>query len=176
MSERTDPREVKRRTFLRTGVLAGALLGGAALVGRHLSGYSLDGETARKLRALSAKEFLVLQAVARRILASDGPAPSCDEVEAPLHADAYLARLDEALRSDLRALLHLFEHGSSLKGRFTRMSGEQQDRVLAAWESSGSGLKRRGFQALKTLCLFGYWRDDRTWPHIGYSGPTVKRK
>jgi hypothetical protein len=166
---------MKRRSFLRTGVLAGVALGGAAVIGKHLSGYSLDPAIAKRLRALSPKEFLVLQAVARRILASDGPAPTADEVEAPFHADAYLAELEAPLRDDVRALMHLFEHTSSVRSRFTRMSAEEQDATLAAWESSGSALKRRGFQALKTLCLFGYWRDDRTWPLIGYSGPMVKR-
>jgi hypothetical protein len=166
---------MKRRTFLRTSLLGGALLGVAGVIGKHLSGYSLDGATAAKLRALSAKEFLVLRAIARRILAPDGAAPSADEVEAALHADAYVARLEPPLRDDLRALLHLFEHSASLRSRFTRLDGEAQDAALASWESSALALRRRGFQAMKTLCLFGYWRDDRTWPLIGYSGPMLPK-
>lgn len=167
-----------RRRFLRTTILGGALLGGAAVLGRHLSGYALPEEVAAQLKVLSPKELLVLQAIARRMVAPDGPdAPTADDVGVALHADAYLARLDEGLRSDVKALLQLVEHGSWLfrltGSRFTCMTPEEQDRTLADWETSRLEVRRRGFQVLKTLCLLGYWRDDRTWPLIGYTGPSL---
>jgi hypothetical protein len=172
---------VNRRRFLRTTLFGGALLGSAALVGRHLSGYSLDPAVASKLRVLSAKEFLVFSAVARRMLAPDqGGAPTADEVQAGLFVDSYLAKLDKGMRSDVRALLHLVEHGSGLFrvafSRFTHMTPAEQDATLADWEHSRLALRRRGFQALKTMAMLGYWRDDRTWPLIGYTGPMLPRR
>jgi len=171
---------MNRRRFLRTTLFGGALLSAAAIVGRHLSGYHLDAATAQKLKALSPKEYLVLSAVARRLLAPDAAdAPDPDTLEVALFVDRYLYGLDEGLRSDVRALLHLVEHGSGPfrlgLTRFTHMTTAEQDRTLTDWAESSLTVRRQGFQALKSLALLGYYRHDRTWPLLGYSGPTLKR-
>jgi gluconate 2-dehydrogenase subunit 3-like protein len=172
---------LSRRGFLRAGIAGGLLLGGAAIVGRSLSGYRLDAVTTARLRVLSPKEYLVMQAVARRVLASDaGDAPSADAVDVAGAVDAYVAKLPPPVVRDVRALLQLVEHGSSLfRGgttRFTHLSAEEQDAVLADWSRSSLTVRRRGFQALRTLAFLGYWRDDRTWPLIGYSGPMLPKR
>jgi gluconate 2-dehydrogenase subunit 3-like protein len=170
-----------RRGFLRAGIAGTVLLGGAAIVGRSLSGYHLDATTAARLRALSPKEYLVMQAVARRVLAADAPdAPSPDSVDVAGAVDVYVAKLPDAVQRDVRALLQLVEHGSSLfRGRatrFTHLAAEAQDAALRDWERSSLTVRRRGFQALRTLAFLGYWRDDRTWPLIGYSGPMLPKR
>jgi D-cysteine desulfhydrase len=170
-----------RRRFLRAGLVGGVLLGGAALVGRSLSGYHVDEATARRLRALSPKEYLVMQAVARRVLAPDASdAPSADSVDVAGGVDVYVAKLPPPMQRDVRALLQLVEHGSALfRGRATRfshMTPAEQDATLADWQRSSLTVRRRGFQALRTLAFLGYWRDDRTWPLIGYSGPMLPQR
>ena len=102
-----------RRGFLRAGIAGGVLLGGAAIVGRSWSGYHLDPATARRLRALSPKEYLVMQAVARRVLAADGDdAPSPDAVDVAGAVDVYVAKLPSPVQRDVRALLQLVEHSA----------------------------------------------------------------
>ena len=170
-----------RRGFLRAGIAGTLLLGGAVVVGRSLSGYRLDDATAKRLRALSPKEYLVMQAVARRVLAADGDdAPSPDAVDVAGAVDAYVAKLPAAVQRDVRALLQLVEHGSSFfrgrVARFTHLSPAEQDATLADWQRSSLTVRRRGFQALRTLAFVGYWRDDRTWPLIGYSGPMLPKR
>lgn len=168
---------ISRRGLLRAGLGGTLILGGAAVIGRSFSGYRLDDGKAKQLRALSPKEYLVLQAVARRVCASDdAAAPTADTVDAALAADAYVAKLPEPIQEEVRALLQLVEHGSSLAGRFTRLTDAQKDAALRGWQTSSLTLRRRGFQALKTLALVGYWRDDRSWPLIGYSGPMLPRR
>jgi hypothetical protein len=168
---------ISRRRFLRNTLVGSALLGGAVIFGRHLGGYHLAPGVAARLRALTPKELLVFAAAARRILAPDAPdAPSPDELEVALFVDGYLARLDEALRGDVRALLHLFEHTASVTTRFTQLSAAAQDRVLAGWQSSRLAVRRQGLQALRTLAFFGYYRDARTWPMLGYTGPMLPRR
>lgn len=157
------------------------LLGGAAIVGRSLSGYHLDATTAARLRALSPKEYLVMQAVARRVLAADGDdAPSADAVDVAGAVDTYVAKLPSSVQREVRALLQLVEHGSSLfRGRatrFTHLTPAEQDATLADWQHSSLVVRQRGFQALRTLAFLGYWRDDRTWPLIGYSGPMLPKR
>ncbi len=147
---------------------------------RHVSGYALEPAIARQLRALSPKEFLIFDAVARRVCAPDGPDAPAVDARVALFADSYVARLPSGIRSDLRALLQLVEHGSwlfRLRGaRFTRMTPDEQDATLADWETSRLAVRRQGFQALRTIAFLGYWRDDRAWPLIGYSGPMLPRR
>jgi D-cysteine desulfhydrase len=170
-----------RRGFLRAGIAGSVLIGGAALVGRSLQGYAIDPATAGRLRALSPKEYVVMQAVARRVVAADAPdAPSADSVDVAGAVDVYVAKLPPAVQKDVRALLQLVEHGSSLfRGgttRFTHLSPAEQDATLADWQHSRLTVRRRGFQALRTLAFVGYWRDDRTWPLLGYSGPMLPKR
>ncbi|HEX2568825.1 MAG TPA: gluconate 2-dehydrogenase subunit 3 family protein [Polyangia bacterium] len=165
---------ISRRQFLRRTLLGGLLLGAGAVVGRHLTGYQLDPGLATRLRVLSPKEYLVLMAVCRRLLAPDeAGAPAPDEIGVGLNVDRYLGELDPSLVGQLQALLHLVEHGSSLRGRFTRLSPEAQDEILATWESSRLDVRRQGFQALKTLAVLGYYDDPRTFALLGYPGPLL---
>jgi hypothetical protein len=162
---------ISRRRFLRTSILGAAALGLAGVIGRHLSGYRVDEKVAARLRVLSPKEYLILAAIARRVLAHVDDGPSADEVEAALHADEYLLQVPREIVADVQSLLHLFEHAASATSRFTHMEAAQQDEVLRAWQASRLALRRQGFQALRTLCFMGYYRDSRTWPMLGYSGP-----
>ena len=172
---------ISRRGLLRAGLGGALVVSGAALVARSFGGwggaYRLDDAKAARLRALSPKEYLVLQAVARRVCATDEPdAPSADAVDAALAADAYVAQLPLPIQEEVRALLQLVEHGASLTSRFTRLPADAQDAALRGWQQSSLTVRRRGFQALKTLALVGYWRDDRTWPLLGYSGPMLPKR
>jgi hypothetical protein len=150
------------------------------VVARHATGYALDETVRARLRVLTPKEYLVLGALCRRLLAADeGGAPSPDEVGTALAIDAYLERLDPSLVGDLRSLLHVVEHGAFLSAlrpsRFTRLGPAHQDAVLAAWESSRLDFRRQGFQALKALAMIGYYDDARTWPILGYPGPLLEQ-
>jgi len=176
--DRPIGRPIDRRRFLRRTLLGAALLGVGGTVLRHLSGYRLDRATAERLRVLSPKEAIVLSAVAARMLAADQPgAPSPDEVGVVPAIDGYLAGLPEALSSDVRALLQLVEHSPLLfaarPARFTHLDAAAQDAVLAGWESSALDVRRRGFTALKSLCVLGYYGDPRTHAILGYPGPLV---
>jgi hypothetical protein len=122
--------------------------------------------------------------VARRVVVPDAPdAPDADAVDTALAVDAYVAKLPHAVQREVSALLQLVEHGALLHGffrlrgsRFSRMSADEQDATLRDWESSSLTVRRRGFQALRTLAFLGYWRDDRTWSVIGYTGPMLPRR
>ncbi len=169
-----------RRSFLRIGLWGGALLGLSAIVGRNLSGYVLPTEVARP-RSLSDKELLVLAAAIERLVAADGPdAPRPDGLRIAGWIDGYIAGLDAPLRRNLRALLHLLEHGSSLfrlrASRFTHMSSAEQDATLADWSQSSLAVRRQGFQALRALAFLGYYRDNRSFALLGYPGPMLGRK
>jgi hypothetical protein len=175
------PPSRSRRRFLKRTLLGGALLavGGTAL--RHLTGYTLDEATARRLTLLSPKEYLILSAICRRLLAPDERgAPSPDELEVALTIDRYLAGLPPELASDVRSLLHLLEHTPLffhlLPSRFTHLAPERQDAVLAGWETSLITLKRQGFQALKSLAMIGYYGDPRSFAVLDFTGPMLPNR
>jgi hypothetical protein len=169
-----------RRTILR-GLLAALVLGASGIAVLRTRGYAVPG--GRKLEGLTPWRFVVVQHAARRIVASDRPAdpsiPSADDVDVAGFVDAWVARMPEKLRVDFGRFLAYLEQlaplGVGHTSRFTRLPAAAQDQVLASLEASSSDLLRAGFEGLKSLAFFGYYRDARTWHVVGYDGPLVGR-
>jgi hypothetical protein len=136
---------------------------------------------------MSAWQWNVVEQAARRITAPDeagrgagpGCAPTSDETDVAGFFDAWVARMPERLRRDLGRFLAYLEHVAPLaaghSSRFTRLSPDEQDAVLASVEASRHDLLRAGFDGLKSLVFIGYYRDVRTWSLVGYDGPLVGR-
>lgn len=168
-----------RRRLLKLSLLSGLVLSGGLLTLRHLTGgageYDVSDHVRRRLRCLSAKEFTVLAAVARRILSGVEPpldATGDGGAGVALWVDGYLSRLHSALQSDVRALLQLLEHSPLLSGRpgrFSQLPAADQEQVLRDWQGSGLALRRQGLQALKSMCCLAYYQDPRSFAAIGYS-------
>jgi hypothetical protein len=156
------------------------VLGGSTLAVLRTGGYPIPGD--RKLLALSPWRFVVVQHAARRITAADraDPAiPSADDVDVAGFVDAWVARMPEKLRTDFGRFLAYLEHVAPIvaghASRFTRLPAGAQDQVLSTVEASSSDLLRAGFDGLKSLVFFGFYRDARTWRIVGYDGPLVGR-
>lgn len=169
------PGGMPRRSLLKKGLLGGALLalgGGAALALRPGRELPLPPEG---LRVLSAREYAVVDALARRMapVAVGFPDPTRD-VPTALHVDRLLAAGDAGAAREVRQLLGLLESalgGFLLGGRtqpFTQLDGAVQDAVLAEWRDSGLAVRRTGFLALKTLVLGAYYGDPRAQAATGY--------
>jgi hypothetical protein len=169
------PRPTRRRWL--QGVAYGccvAAAGGLAALART-SGYEAPLEP---LVALRGSEYVLVCHVARRMLAPDAEgAPSPDELGVGRYVDAYVARLTPRLRTDLVRMLRFTEHAAPLAAgyarRFTSLLGGDQDRVLAALESSSIDQLRGGFQAMKAVVMMGYYRDPRTFGVLQYGGPLL---
>lgn len=181
----STPATTSRRRFVRLGVGGALLLGAGGVLAYQSSGYEVSRDVADNLYALSAKEYLVVEAIAARLLRADEPAegesayPSPEELGVAAAIDVFVARLDDANRTDLRRLIHVVEHlmpwSAGLTSRFTRLSGPEQDRVLEAMETSSIGLLRGAFNALKALSAMAFFSHPLTWGPIGYDGPLVAR-
>lgn len=161
-----------RRSFLKKGLLGGALLalGGAGLAlrpGRHLA------SPTQPLRVLDDRTFQVVVAIAGRVVAL----PDADPVAIAHTVDASLSRVAPDAQTEVAQLLGLFENalpGLLFDGRvtpFTALDSDAQDRVLEAWRDSRLALRRSGYQALRKLCLGAHYGDPRTWPALKYGGP-----
>jgi hypothetical protein len=154
------------------------MLGGAVAIVR-VSGYQLAPQRAGTLRVLAPWQYIVVRDVARRMVAPDRETgvPTSDEVGVADFVDAYLLDMAPSLRADFLRLLGVVEQlapwAIGRRARFTDLAPAQQDEVLAALESSAVNQLRAGFQALKSIVMLGYYRDERTFPILAYAGPLL---
>jgi len=174
------PHAVGRRRFVIGAILVAA---GGALAAVRTRGYDVAADRAAALLALAPWQLVVVEHAARRICApdreDDRSIPTPDDVDVAGFVDLYVARLPDDMRSDVLALFGYVEHIAPIRvglaSRFTQLDIDDQDKVLAAMESSSIDLLRGGFAGLKSLVFMGYYRDPRTWKILGYAGPWVGR-
>jgi hypothetical protein len=147
----------------------------------------------RRLRALSPWQYAVVEHASRRIVApdreADGPdsargagdatIPSPDELEVAAFVDSWMGYLPRLLRRDLGRFLAYLEHiaplAAGFASRFTHLDATAQDAVLSSLENSSVDLLRAGFDGLRSLIFFGYYRHPRSWSILRYDGPLVGR-
>jgi len=174
-----------RRKFLR-GAVAWTALGGATVLSlARFVNYDRRDRRIAYMRALSAWQVAVVDALANRMCAPDVPyeqnfsPPTPLEAEVVEFVDAFVADSEPALRRDLLAAIGALEHVFPMLARevrrFSSLSADAQDRVLAAMESSSIDLVRGAFAGLKSVVMMGYYRDPRTWGVLGYDGPLMNR-
>jgi hypothetical protein len=140
-------KKIGRRRFLRVGVGAGLLLGAGSVLAWQVSGYGVSPAIERRLRALSPKEYRVVEAAASRILRT-GDASYPTDVDVALRVDGMLLSLHPADRRDFTRLLHLLEHAlpwsAGQHGRFSR-AGAGSARAISRCSSCrgvGSAARR----------------------------------
>jgi hypothetical protein len=131
----------------------------------------------RPLRVLSVEQYAILRAVAERMHPGKGPIPSASQLGVAEAVDELLASAHPGFAYDFGRALLVFESAAGhlvFDGQlrpFTRMTPEQQDRVLAGWREARSHLRRQIFHAMLGLCSAAYWGDPRTWSVMEYPGP-----
>lgn len=161
-----------RRSFLRTGLLGGALL---AFGGLGLSFYPSKemGVPTAPLLVLEPRAFQVLVAVASRVVTAKG----ADPIAIAQGVDRALSYALPETQKGLNDLLGLFENalpGLLFDGHvkpFTRLSAESQDAVLESWRTSRITVRRIGYQALRKLCLAAYYMEESSWGPLAYEPP-----
>jgi hypothetical protein len=166
-----------RRGFLRKGVVGGALLalGGSSFL--ILRRTLRAAEPRDPLFVLSPDEYAIFAAVAARVVAVDGDAPSTADVDVAGRADAAMVPWAPSVQIEFRRLLRLFENaltgaatGTGLE-TFTASPARLQDARLAAWSGSRVAVLRSGYEAMKRLAGACYYAAPETWPATGYGGP-----
>ena len=172
-----------RRAWLKGMAVAASIAGvGGAVALVRTEGYELESGIRDRLRTLDPAQYIVVRALARRIVAPDvapglTAAPSPDDVGVTDFVDGYLESMRPDLRRDFLRMLQFVEQlaplGSGLLSRFSSLSAFDQDRVLASLEQSRVGQLRAGFQAIKSVIMLGYYRDPRTFRILGYGGPLL---
>jgi hypothetical protein len=165
---------MNRRTFLRRGIVGGALLAVGGAVGLGAWPTNESARPRRPLRALDPRQFAVLAAVGARFLAT---VPQADAIEVAHRVDAQMATEPAEVRADFGKLLVLFDNALAnlvFDGHakpFTRLSPAAQDDVLASWRDSHLALRRSGYGVLRKLTQAAWYAPPDGWADTGYPGP-----
>ena len=164
-----------RRGFLRTAAGGTVVVAAASLVPGGCSRDYPQAESAGvTLQSLSPKEYAVARAAAEALLVDVPVSP--DAVARGI--DAELALAGDPMRTDMKTVLKLMEHGTVLSfkpRRFTALSPAQRRAVLHDWATSRINLRRAAFGALKGFVVFFAYIDPATRPLTGFQGAWPER-
>ena len=166
-----------RRKFLKRTLDGVVFLTVAKLLPHDFVFAQADGSVRNDLRYFSPKEYLILQAVAERMVDPALPGnPTVKEIDVAKRADQFVAAADQEIQDQFHQLLTVFNAPFftflfDLRfSSFINMAPEDKDSYLEDWMTSNLALRRTGFQALKRLCLSMFYTDSRSWKEIGYEG------
>lgn len=165
---------ISRRRVLAFGVGGAAALacgGGLAWV---TAGYAV-GEGDVPL-GLSRKELAIVRAIVEAVLPADGDLPAGLALGVHQRIDQEVWSAPDALQADLRASLHLLEHGPVLlgyAGRLSRLDPATRLEVLERAAAVGPTPVVQAVIGLKQMCHLFYFAHPATWPAIGYDGPWI---
>lgn len=166
-----------RRKFLRETLFGAAMLSVAKLIPFDIAKADIVAEIRPPLKFFSPNEFLIMQAVAERIVGTPGRnGPTAGELNVALRADQFLSDADPEAQEQFHQLLTVF-NGALFTflfdfrfSSFVNMSSEDQDSYLESWMTSSYEFRRTAFQALKRVSLSMYYTESRSWNEIGYDG------
>lgn len=166
-----------RRKFLRETFFGAVFLSAARFFPDSLSAGTSSEDSPSDLRYFSPYEYVVMQAIAVRIVGEPGPGePGARDVNVALRADHFLATADVEMQEQFHQLLTVFNAPFftflfDLRfSSFVAMAPEDQDSYLEDWMTSNLGFRRTGFQALKRISLSMFYTESTTWKEIGYEG------
>ena len=166
---------MKRRGFLKLGILGSALL---AVAGTGIA--LIPGDRSARPRAplmvLSDAQFAVLVALAARVLART----TADPMTVAHAVDSTLRHAPPEVQKDLGLALGLLDNAlvALLTGRkpvpFTQLSEQAQDAALHAWGDSRLALLRSAYQGLRKLCLAAHYATPAAAAAVGYTPSIAK--
>ncbi len=166
-----------RRSFLKRGLLGGAVLalgGGLGLALRASKEVPLPAEP---LLVLSPQEFSVVAALGNVFITPREGFPPPDQLKVAAVSDKILSMTDVTAQKELKQALMLFENAlpNFLFGArllpFTRLGPAEQAKVLSEWFSSRLPVRRTAALALRALVTAAYFSQRESWPAVHYGGP-----
>ena len=170
-------RTSSRRKFLKHTVFGIVALSAAKFIPLESAAAAVAIEVKEQLKFFSPMEFLIVQAVAQRIVGAPLPGnAAADDINVALRADIFLAEAEIEIQDQFHELLTVF-NGALFAflfdfrfSSFVNMSPEEQDAYLNSWMTSTLSFRRTAFQALKQISLSLFYTDSRSWNEIHYDG------
>lgn len=170
---------LSRRRFLKGSLVAGGAIlgvGGGGLLVLRGSAPRVEG-----LRVLDAHEYRTLQSLVEVMLPRTDAIPvDASSMDLPRAFDDFLADEPEHAIQDLRKALVLVEFGPLAFDKklttFSRLDVAERTEHWNGWGVSDNLLRRQVSVAMRKFFNLVYFDHEAVWPHIGYPGPSLKRK
>ncbi len=166
-----------RRRFLKQSTFGLVALSATRFLPAIAEETPLPADIGGKLQYFSPKEYIIMEAVAGRIIGTAGNGtPSASDINVTLRADKFLSEADPEIREQFHQLLTVFNAPAFTflfdfrLSSFIRMTAEDQDSYIEDWMTSIIGFRRTGFQALKRTSLSMFYTEPRSWKEIGFEG------
>lgn len=170
---------LSRRRFLKVSLVAGGAIlgvGGGGLLALRGRAPKVDG-----LRVLDAHEYRTLRSLVEVMLPKTEAIPIDPEsMDLPRAFDDFLADEPEHNVNDLRRALVLIEFGPLAFDKklttFSRLDVAERATHWQEWALSDNLLRRQVSIAMRKFFNLVYFDHEQVWPHIGYPGPSMKRR
>ena len=163
---------------LSISVLQGRVLGvgGGGLLALRGRAPSVEG-----LQMLDDHEYRTLKSLVEVMLPKTDAIPvDSASMDLPREFDDFLANEPEHAVRDLRKALVLVEFGPLVFDKrvttFSRLDVAERSKHWEAWAVSDNLLRRQVSVAMRKFFNLVYFDNEEVWPHIGYPGPSLKRK
>jgi hypothetical protein len=170
-------RTTTRRKFLKESLVGVGLLFASKFIPSESLLAGELGQVPNDLAFFSAREYLIFEAVAERIIGTPFPGqPGVRDVGVAFRADQFLAGADPEVQDQLHQLFTVFNAAfftfvfDFRLTSFVNMSATDKDSYILDWMTSRIGFRRTAFQALKRTALSMFYTDSRSWKEIGYEG------
>lgn len=172
-----------RRQFLKQTAFGVIALSTSRFIPAAAPDILLPPTIESQLKFFSPKEYLIIQAVAERMVGKlDDKTPDASQVGVALRADEFLSGAHPEIQEQFHQLLTVFNAPvftflfDFRFSSFINMMPEDQDSYLEDWMTSVLGFRRTGFQALKRTTLSMFYTDSQSWKEIGFEGMDVPRQ
>ena len=176
-------RQQSRRKFLKQTAFGIVALSTARFVPSAIPTFRLPAGVESQLRFFSPKEFMIVQAVAERMIGKlDDKTPDAAHADVALRADRFLSEADPEIQGQFHQLLTVFNAPiftflfDFRFSSFINMTPDDQDTYLEDWMTSVLGFRRTGFQALKRTTLSMFYTEPQSWKEIGFDGMGVPQR
>ncbi len=179
---------MKRRTFIKTGVIGGAVLAAAGLATHDAlwgGGVAKRTPEGKPLLFLTQKDYQILAAIAGVILLDALPQEPANQKKA---IDDTLTELDKALaglqapaQKELRELFGLLKipparwAAARVFPSWEKADPQTINAFLERWRKSRTALFRTAYLGLHQLIMGSWYGQSQSWPAIGYGGPPLNK-
>lgn len=166
--------DLRRRDFLRLGVLSGLVLPLGCSAARRVAAPATAEGVLQFPVALSEHHFAILVTLVEGLYPGDERRPAGLALGVPQRADEEFYFAPEHVRAQFELALDVLEWGGPVAGWWGRFTGLERD------ERAGQFAKlfdhpfdsfRQVAVGLSQVVRSFYYADERSWPAIGYDGP-----
>lgn len=178
MTNKMQLPEATRRLFLKRSFQALAVTAALPALSTLNVAFAENNDKTKALLALSPDIYKILVSVSDTYIPQGGAFDlGAIDIDLAQRIDFYLAKNDPAVAQGVSGALQFIEYKSAEimgeKGFFSTLSLTKRTQIIQTL-SEASGMGVQIYAALRGLCMFFFYTDEKSWQPIGYQGPLVK--